>query len=62
MGSDFFEFVELKLSVGDDVCFKKRYRISNFKDEQAFFDIIENKVGWKCNRKKPVGKGDNWWQ
>ena len=58
-----FEFLELKLISGNEVHFKKKYRLSNNDDRDNFFYFIENKVGWK--KKKMKGKsfdGDNWWQ
>jgi len=58
-----FEFIELKLISGNEVHFKKKYRISSVEDKDNFYYFVENKIGWKKSSKK--GKksfcGDNWW-
>jgi hypothetical protein len=68
-----FEFLELKLISGNEVHFKKKFRLSSSLDRDSFFYVVENKVGWQasCSSKKKGKKkvklekgefvGDNWW-
>ena len=54
-----YEFIEVRLVEGDEVYFKKRYRIKNDNDKTAFFELLEDKVGWSV---KGFERDDNWWQ